>query len=185
MLDARFPPYSPGSRRLYDFEDAGELGLLTSELRRSLDALAAAAPARIGKGQISEAEATRLAATWLAIAEDLEAQDAWLAMRARGVASRQTLLERLAELRSRTGVAWAAKVAALRRELEARRAGYPAMIDKGTVTRDQAAQQLERLEAVHDLYWRHGFAFDGERAELRSMTDAILDADLERQQQAA
>jgi hypothetical protein len=47
-----------------------------------------------------------------------------------------------------------------------------ARVAKGQLTADAKAQ-LERLEAVHDLYWRQGFAFDGTRDELRAIGDAI------------
>lgn len=185
MLDPRFPPYSPGSRRLYDFEEAGEHSLLTAEVRRTIGALDAASAGRIAKGQLTGAEAARLARCWGAIAAELEAEDAWFAERARGAVPRQTLLDRLRKLRLEHGVAWADKVAALRRELEARRTGYEALVAKGQLTADQARQQLERLEAVHDLYWRHGYAFDGSRDELRAIGAKILDADLEQQGIAA
>jgi hypothetical protein len=69
----------------------------------------------------------------------------------------------------------------LRREIEHRRNSQEAEIAKGRLTAADAKAQLERLEAVHDLYWRQGFAFDGSRDELRAMTGPILDFDVEQQ----
>jgi hypothetical protein len=159
-----FDCYTPGARRLYTFEARGDQHLLTAEARRTLDAIAAAAPALIEKNRLTRDEAAQQAALWLAIAENLEA-----------LAATQVDL-RCRELRARNGIAWSAKVRELRREIEARRGGYPAEISKGRLTTDQAQQQLERLEAVHDLYWRHGYAFDGSRDELRAMTGPVLDS---------
>lgn len=173
MLDATFPPYSPGSRRWYEFADAGEEHLLAREVGRTLEAAAASAPARQAKGALTREEADRIALLWLAISEDLEAQHSPPVTR--------TLAERLAQLRDKHGVAWSAKVEALRGEIALRRAGYPALVAKGQLTAEQAKQQIERLEAVHDLYWRQGFAFDGAREDLRAMTGPILDQDVEQQ----
>lgn len=164
MVDARFPPYAPGSRCYYDFLDAGETGLLAAEVRRTLEALAASAPARVAKGQLSAAEAGDEAALWLAVALDLEQGPKNIA-RHDGI---------LAEFQA-TAPRWEAKVDGLRKEIEARRNGYEAAIAKGQLTAGQAKAQLERLEAVHDLYWRQGFAFDGARDELRAIGDAILE----------
>lgn len=184
MLDLKFPPYSPGSRHLSGFEGRADQALLTAELRRTLAAIVAAAPGRIAKGQLSRADADRQIVLWGALVADLEAQDAWLAERARGIAPRQTLLAALDEISGCYHVGWQDKVAGLRHEIEARRRGYEAAIAKGQLTAETGRQQLERLEAVHDLYWRHGFAFDGTRDELRALSDAVLDADLAAQDQA-
>lgn len=180
MLDPTFPCYTPGSRRLCDFEGAGDQALLTAEVRRSVPPIVSAADNRVAKGQQTPEEADRLAAIWRAIAADLEALDAWRADRWRGSTPYATVPERLALSRAENLGAWSDKVAALRREIEARRANYPALVAKGSLTRDQAHAQLERLEAVHDLYWRHGFAFDGTRDELRAHSEAVTDADVAR-----
>jgi hypothetical protein len=164
MLEPAFQCYSPGSRRWYEFAEAGELDQLAAEVKRIIAALAAAAPGRIAKGTLTEQEARRLADLWTAISEDLEAQFA------------PVPVDRLRELRAANGVPWAVKVDALRRELEARRLGYPAEVNKGRLTRDQAKQQLERVEAIHALYWRDGYAFDGTRDELRAISGPMMEA---------
>lgn len=164
-----FDCYTPGARRLYSFEGHGEQALLAAEVRRTLDAIAAALPARIDRGALTREEGAALTALWLAIAEDLEALDP----RHRGPG---TIADRCRELRARNGIAWSAKVAALRAEILRRRANNPADVDRGRLTADEAKRQLERLEAVHDLYWRHGYAFDGSRDELRAMTGPVLDS---------
>jgi hypothetical protein len=171
MLDPAFPPYSPGARRLYQFEEAGEQHLLSAELERTLAAFSQRRQSRIDKGQVTAGEYDATIAVWAAIAADVMVY----------VNSRHgPVLPRLQELRDGNGVAWADKVEELRRELEARRAGYPAAVDRGQLTRDQAQQQLERLAAVHDLYWRQGYAFDGTREEGRALSNAVLDADVAR-----
>lgn len=178
-----FDLYTPGARRLYAFEFHGEEALLIAEIRRTLDALAAAAPARVAKGQVSEAEARQHAGLWLAIAVDLEAQDRWLAEGSGR--SGWSLSEKLRELHKLNHVGWPDKIAMLRNEITARRQGYPADVAKGRLTADQAKAQLERIEAVHDLYWRHGFAFSGTREELRELGEVVADHDLHQQQVAA
>jgi hypothetical protein len=180
MLDARFPTYSSGSRRLYDFEELGEQQLLTDEVRRTIGELDRVTSTRISKGQMTSAEAVELERAWSAIAADLEAQDQWQLERARSVPA-WTLAARLAELRRGNGVAWEEKVAALRRQLEHRRSNYPDDVAKGRLDATSSRAQLERLEAAHDLYWRQGFAFDGKLEELRAMSSAILDYDVEQQ----
>jgi hypothetical protein len=182
MLDS-FTCYAPGSRRLSDIMEAGELRLLTAEAVRTLDALEAAMAARIDKGQLTRDQAQCAAAIWRAIAADLAVEDEWLAERQHREPA-WTIDARLVELRRRNGAAWADKVDALRRKIEARRGAYPTDVDKGRLTRDAAQQQLERLEAVHDLYWRLGYAFDGSKDELRAMSGPILDTYLEQQEQA-
>lgn len=171
MLD-RFDCYSPGARRLYHFEGQEEQAQLTAEVRRTLEAAASGAQARIAKGSLTRDEAARLTTLWLAIAEDLEVQDRWLA----GGRAEPAAAQQLRELRARNGVAWSDKVTALRSEIEARRTGYPAEIAKGRLTPDEAKRQLDAIEAVHDLYWRHGYAFDGTREESRAMSGPILDS---------
>lgn len=174
MLDPDFPLYTAGVRRLYHFEFHRDQHLLTAEVRRTLDAYAAAAPARIAKGQLTDREARAQAATWLAMDADLQAQDRW--MREGAGASHWSLADKLRELRAAGDVSWEAKVAELRREIELRRAGYPEEVKKGRLTRDQAKAQLERIEAVHDLFWRHGYGFDGTREELRELADVVQSA---------
>jgi hypothetical protein len=177
MPDPRFTCYAPGSRRLYEYED-GEQRMLTTEISRTCAALEVAAEGRVAKGQITRDQARLAAAIWRAIADDLAVQDLWLAERN----SREpawTIGARLVMLRQQNEVAWADKVAAARHELETRRAGYPDDVAKGRLTADAAKRQLERLEAVHDLYWRLGYAFDGSKDELRAMSRPILDTYLE------
>jgi hypothetical protein len=192
MLEA-FDLYAPGGRRLYHFEFHEEERLLAGEVRRSLDALAAAAPARVAKGGMTINNARHEAAVWLAIAEDQEERDRWLQAR-RGKAAQPSwpdpvhdwsLTNKLTELGARSGVSWTDKVTALRREITARRSSYPAQVDKGLLTSDAARARLERLEAVHDLYWRHGFAFDGTREELRELGDVVCAHNLMMEQRAA
>jgi hypothetical protein len=168
-----FDLYTPGARRLYTFEAHGETSLLAHEVRRTLDGIAASAPARIEKGALTREEALELAGLWLAIAEDLERGPATLTDKP--ACSCGCLHEHQV---APNGVRWQHKVGALRAEISARRRGYPAEVDKGRLTMDEAKQQLERLEAVHDLYWRHGFAFDGTLAELRELSVAVLDSNL-------
>jgi hypothetical protein len=182
-LDPNFPLYTPGARRLYHFEQHEDQALLTTELKRTHEALAATLMAKIDKGQLTEEEAAALAGPRLAIIADLEAQDAWLA--AGGGASGWSLAEKLRELHRENRVTWATKVGELRREIEGRRIAYPAMVEKGTLTQDQAKQQLDAVEAVHDLYWRLGYAFDGTREELRAYGEVILDHPLHDEQAAA
>lgn len=178
-----FPAYSPGSRRHVELAEAGEDHLLRFEVERTRGAVAVAAAARIAKGQLTRADGDRIDAVFAAIAADLSAGDVWLDELRRG---RQPppLPATFAELRAGNGIAWADKVGALRREIEARRRGYPAEVDKGRLTAAQAREQLERLEAVHALYWQHGFAFDGTRDELRAHGSALLDQ-IEKQEIAA
>jgi hypothetical protein len=173
MLEAFHPLYTPGAKRLYSFEARNEAALLSAEVRRTLDAFAAAAQARIARGQLTEGEAKAQAGLWLAIAEDLEAWTAgappWLREPERSIAAE------LRTLQAKNGVRWTHKVATLRREVLARRDGYEREIGKGLLTPDQAKRQLERLEAVHDLYWRHAFAFDGSIDELRALGEMVTD----------
>lgn len=178
-----FDLYTPGARRLYHFEFHSDQALLSAEIRRVLDGLAAAAPTRIAKGQISDAEAKQQVVLWLSIAEDLEAMDRWIAEGSGR--SGWSLSEKLRELRAVNHVDWPDKIAVLRNEITARRIGYPADVAKGRLTSDQAKAQLERIEAVHDLYWRHGFAFSGTREELRELGEVVADHDLHQQQVAA
>jgi hypothetical protein len=181
MLDPRFDCYTRSSRRLYEFDDAGELHLLTAEIRRMLDGLAADAPARIAKGTMSREQGEAVIFLWLAICEDLAAQSVKSVERQMD----GTIAERLAELRRKNNVAWSDKITAMRGEIETRRAGYPTLVNTGRLTSEAAQRQLERIEAVHDLYWRQGYAFDGSKDELRAMTDGILDTYLDQQQEQA
>jgi hypothetical protein len=167
MLDPLFPLYSDGSHGYHMFLEAGELGLLTDEVRRTIAELDRTAAARVGKGQSTAGEALELARPWAAILEDL-------AEGPRNIAGHTGILAEF-QVNPNNGVRWEAKVAALRKEIEARRSGYAALVAKGQLTGGQAKQQLERLEAVHDLYWHQGFAFDGARDELRAIGDAILE----------
>jgi hypothetical protein len=178
-----FDLYTPGVRRLYHFEFHDEQDQLAGEVRRTLDSLAAAAPGRIAKGQLTEEDAVAQAAVWLSIARDLEEMLRWAAEGHAGAG--WTLSDRLGEFRAETGISWTAKVEAMRREIMARRYGYPAEVEKGRLTRDQAKAQLERLEAVHDLYWRHGFAFDGTRAELLELGEVVIAQNLSMEKAAA
>lgn len=180
MLDATFPAYSPGSRRLYEFEAAEEEHLLAVEIERTATAFGAAADAKIHKGLATEEERDRGRQLWFAIGVDLGCFIAFNRQNRAG-ANPRPVDEMRAEKYRGLPVSWEAKVVALRRELEARRSAYPGQVEKGQLTRDQAQQQLERLEAVHGLYWRHGFAFDGTRDELRALSTAILDHDVEQQ----
>jgi hypothetical protein len=172
MLDANFPVYSPGSRRWIDFAERDELDQLTAEARRTLEAAAASAPARQARGSLTREEADRIGFVWLAIVEDLS----------QGPDNLSDEME-CAHLRrfkvAANGVRWEAKVTALRGEIALRRSAYPGLVDKGQLTCDQARQQLERLEAVHDLYWRHGFAFDGTRDELRELLGTVDAAEVQ------
>jgi hypothetical protein len=84
-----FDCYSPGAQRLYWFEGTGQTPLLAGEVRRTLDAIAASAPARIDKGSLTRDEAAQLANLWLAIAEDLEALVDRAGQRAPGRAPRE------------------------------------------------------------------------------------------------
>jgi hypothetical protein len=184
MLSADFATYACGSRRLLDFTEANEQLLLLVEVRRTMDALAAAAPARIAKGSLTEEDQSKAELfLWLAIANDLEAGEAWLA-EYRTLPSgcdlpRWSVADRIKARGD--GYSWTAKVEALRTEIRRRREIYAGDVDKGRLTADQAQQQLERLEAVHDLYWRQGYAFDGTRDELRAYSAIILDHDVAEQ----
>jgi hypothetical protein len=171
-MDRNFQLYTPGVRRLYHFEFHRDQALLTAEIRRTAEAIAAAAPAKIAKGTATAEEADAWAGLWAAIAEDYAAQDAWLA--AGAGTSGWSLAEKLRELRRGNGWTWITKVEALRREIEARRTAYPADVAKGRLTREQAKAQLEALEAVHDCYWRHGYAFDGTRDELAAHGEVVM-----------
>jgi hypothetical protein len=182
MLDPFNQLYTPGVRRLYHFEFHEEQHLLTAELRRTVDHLCSAVEARIAKGTATRQDVETVRAIWSAIAADLEAQDAWLA--AGAGAAGWSLADKLKDLRASSEVAWSTKVKAMRREIEARRRSYPADVQKGRLTGDQAKQQLEALEAVHDLYWRHGYAFDGTRDELRALGEVVADHALHEQQAA-
>lgn len=172
MLNPRFPPYSPGSRRLWEFYEAGDEQLLADEVRRTREA----SDAKVAKGQRTPAEA----AVWAAIATDvdLHAAAARLGDQYRPL---PTIADELARFRAENGIAWEAKVAELRREIELRRSTYPGDVEVGRLAPDQARAQLERLEAVHDCYWLQGYAFDGTRDDLRAMSDGILDYAVELQ----
>lgn len=50
-------------------------------------------------------------------------------------------------------VTWTAKVETLRRELAIRRAAYPRWIERGQLNAAVAHGQMERLEAIHWMYW--------------------------------
>lgn len=168
-----FDCYSPGARRLYHFEHHGEEQLLAAEVRRTLDTLAASAPARIDKGTLTGDEAHQLARVWLAIAGDLERGPD--TMTGNAACPCGCLKETKV---AANGVRWEAKVRALRTEIAARRTGYPAEVAKGRLTSDEAKRQLDALEAVHDLYWRHGFAIDLPIDQRRALAGAVLDSNL-------
>jgi hypothetical protein len=172
MLNPRFPPYSPGSRRLWEYYEAGDEQLLADEVRRTREA----SDAKVAKGQRTPAEA----AVWAAIAADIDllAASALLVRQGRDHAPMGAELERF---RAENGIAWETKVAELRREIELRRSTYAGDVEVGRLAPDQARSQLERLEAVHDCYWLQGYAFDGTRDEMRAMSDGILDYAVELQ----
>jgi hypothetical protein len=172
MLNPRFPPYSPGSRRLWEFYEAGDEQLLADEVRRTREA----SDAKVAKGQRTPAEA----AVWAAIAADVDLH----AAAARLVDQHREcppIAAELARFRAENGIAWETKVQALRREIELRRSTYAGDVEVGRLAPDQARSQLERLEAVHDCYWSQGYAFDGTRDEMRAMIGPILDYAVELQ----
>jgi hypothetical protein len=181
MLDAKFPPYTPGSRRLYEYELAGEQPQLLAEVRRTLDSLATSSPARVAKGSLTEDQAKATMFLWLSIANDLEAAQAWHA-EFRSLPSgcdlpNWSVAERIKARGD--GFTWKQKVEALRGAIEHRRTSQESDVGKGRLTADQAKEQLERLEAVHDLYWLQGFAFDGTRNELIELAATLMDAAIE------
>jgi hypothetical protein len=159
-LSYDFEPYSPRSRHWIDFAEAGQLGQLAAEVERTRDAIARAAVDKEKKGQLTADQVRLMCRTWLAIAVNLAGAD-----------NRKT-----------AGIPWAAKVAALRAEVERRRNTYPADVDKGRLAPADARARLERLEAVHYHYFNMGFAFDGTREALRAHVNALSDA-LEQQQE--
>lgn len=96
--------------------------------------------------------------------------------------------------------AWEAKVRALRRELALRRNAYRKRVEQGRLSQADADKQLERLEAVHWMYWVEGFClappvdgawdpahpdYRGEAAEAHRATIRAHAARLEAQQAEA
>lgn len=171
-VDPAFLCYAAGSRHLADVDDAEQL----AEVKRTLDALAAAQPAAVARGLATEEQSKTVLFLWLAIANDLEAAEAWAAeYRAQPSGCdlpHWSVADRVAARGD--GFTWAVKVEAVQRELANRRSTYPALVDKGQLTADVARAQLERLEAVHAQYLLQGFAFDGSEAELRELADTMM-----------
>jgi hypothetical protein len=135
-----------------------------------VDALEAAAPARIAKGQLTDAE-PRAGGLWRRSPRTSRRRTAGPPKAPATAAGRSPTS--CASSAPPNGVAWTDKVARCGARSSPAATGYPADVAKGRLTRDQAKQQLERLEAVHDLYWRHGYAFDGTRDELRALGEII------------
>lgn len=163
QLTYDFADYTPRSRRWVEFAEGNQLDQLLEEATRTTHAIAATAAAKVDKGQLTPEQVAILDRTWRSIANDLQADKAarenW----------RPIVLE--------AGVPWADKVAAIRAEILARRKSYPADVDKGRLAPDVARSQLERLEAVHWTYWRHGFAFDGDQTQLRQHMENLFTAE--------
>lgn len=206
MLDADFMLYSPGSHRLVDYAEQGRHGqaLLTAEIDRTATAIKTAIPDRIAKGVLDEAEAVRILATFMAIAADLAAErEYWAALDALwsdAGANLATGSPQLADFLAAVAsgddppIAWPDKVEALRREITHRRASFEADVSKGRLDPAEARDRLERIEAVHDKYWRQMFAWQSPtgaaaasiewRNEIREHV-ALVDQAEQMQEQAA
>jgi len=141
MLRYDFPLYSLGSLTLSEQPDTA---LLAAEVERSAAAHRAAAPARVARGAMTSEEAERIGLVLDSIAADLAA-----------VAALRPG-ERLRDRVPRPGDRWTweDKIHVLRREIHFRRAFDPGHVEKGRLTAAAAKERLERLEAVHDAYWR-------------------------------
>lgn len=175
LLSYDFAPYSPRSRHWIDFAEAEQQHLLAQELERTGAAFTAAAEAKVSKGGMTPDEAKQGRLLWFSIGIDLGYLIAADRQAAAGIVP-EPIAAALARNARDTGFTWADKVRAMRDELEHRRSTYPADVDKGRLAPEHARQQLERLEAVHYLYWHLGFAFDGDRDAVRAHANALADA---------
>lgn len=139
MLKYDFPLYSDQSRTLLELDGRD----LIAEVERSATAHRAAAPGRIARGAMTEEEAERIGLVLDAIAADLEAYRAW------------KLWDPPLDQQIRRGAfSWEDKLHVLRREIHFRRSYDADRVARGRITAAAAREQLERLEAVHVLYWR-------------------------------
>lgn len=134
---------------------------LVDELLREINMRRTVYPRRVAKHQMDQADADNEIEMMAAIHADIESmifldqwdrsrsQDAWIAWR-----------DHQARANARIApFGWAALVACLRREITSRRRLYPKSIEKGQLSAIDARHQLERLEAVHCLYWVGGRHF--------------------------
>ena len=144
-----FPLASPGSRPPADVFLLKRL----AEARRELDDRRRFYPQQVAQGRMTELDMEHELRIFAAIVDDLEAArrlDETGVWAMPGAGDGPLDPEAVHQ-------AWQAKVRALRRELAMRRNFYPKRIEQGRLTADDAAKQLERLEAVHWMYWVEGF----------------------------
>ncbi|MEA3036837.1 MAG: hypothetical protein QOH04_2614 [Sphingomonadales bacterium] len=155
-LDFDFAMMGPLSRRPPYAVPAEEM---LAEIDAEIADRAALYPRLVAKGTLGEAAAEAHIAGLAAIAEDLRERAFYLDPAWReGTHYRRASPDR----------PFAAKVRELRREITIRRHAWPARIAKpgDPLGADAAARRMERLEAVHFLYWVWLFKADDEVAAL-------------------
>lgn len=156
-----FPLYSPGSRELADFESAGEMALLEAEAQRTAAELVRELPARVGKGQLTEAEARAAIASFECFAAELALERAYYT--ARPITGDYPLPRPITPATpaawDAANLLWEGRVETLRAEILRRRAGWPALIGKGGMAPGEAGARLSAIEALHELYWCRLFAW--------------------------
>lgn len=172
-LDPRWPCLSPESADPHSVPLAAQ----EAELSRELDQRRHAYPRRVEKRMLSQYDADRRIDLLHAIHDDI----AWLAQFARWSAgteprfSHDMTRHRDAAEAAIARFRWSELVAELRREIDMRRKYYPAWVRKGSLDAPRARLQLERIEAVHFLYWVHGRWFMPD--ELHSVRDRVWTVD--------
>ena len=156
-LDHHFPCLSDASAA----PASVPLRLQLAEIERELHQRRESYPGRVDKGRMTAHDAEYGVDIVRAIAEDLRHQqllDQWsesfqrtgqddAEIWARVEAQQLTAARALAPFR------WAELVTALQREILLRRRYYPQWVAKKTLDPIRARHQLERIEAVHFLYW--------------------------------
>ncbi len=140
-----FPNTSPTSRAPFEVP----LNKRIAEVRRELDQRRRHYPQFVIRGRMTELEAdleTRMMATVL---EDLEALQR---REETGIWAMPGMGDQVPEPIA-VHEAWERKIRSLRREIQIRRNTYPRKVEQGRMTADDARKWLERLEAVHWMYW--------------------------------
>lgn len=148
-LAYNFPSLSPTSRAPADVP----LNKRLAEVRREQEHRQRAYPKFVLQGRMTELEAEFEMQIIGLILQDLEAVQRH---EETGVWAMPGMGDQIPEPEA-VRQAWERKVRALRREIQIRRNTYPRKIEQGRMTVEDARKFLERLEAVHWMYWHDCF----------------------------